>query len=242
MWERGNVSTYDGKECKRQLLIEKQGTFQQLIDELSYELAPLARHLFIARWQYRQFSKLSQNVPTNWLVTIGDFSENYRCAHQDEISSAYYQYQQATLYPVVAYYQCPDCSEAMVQEAAVAISPDLGHDAFAVRQFNKTLGDHLKSWDITFDHEVQFSDGCTSQFKSKQSFKDLSEMVDPTFERVYFGSRHGKGPCDGLGGIIKKCAETYVKSRKGMIRNAEELFKFCQQYMTIGTGTLPIYY
>lgn len=46
---------------------------------------------------------------------VADFAENYRCTHQDEIQSAYYQYQQVTIHPIVAYYKC-DKYENVVSE------------------------------------------------------------------------------------------------------------------------------
>ncbi len=51
-------------------------------------------------------------------------------------------------------------------------------------------------------------------------------------ERTYFGSRHGKSPCDALGGIVKSAARRYVKSRRELIRNAQELFDFAKSNLT----------
>ena len=170
------------------------------------------------------------------MITIADFSENYRCVKQDEIQSAYYSYQQATLFPLIAYYTCLGCNDAVVQESVVFISPDLVHDAMAVAQYLKKMTEHVQGH-VKFVHEVQFTDGCYSQFQSKLPFQHLSETKTHNFERSYFGSRHGKGPCDALGGIIKKQAEMYVRTRKGSIQDAKALFEFCDINLTINTDS-----
>lgn len=74
--------------------------------------------------------------------------------------------------------------------------------------------------------------GCTSQFKSKTPFWLLSMEKTP-WERIYFGSRHGKSSCDSLGGIVKKKAEAYVKTSHGKIRNPLEFFNFCEHHLVI---------
>lgn len=138
---------------------------------------------------------------------------------------------------MLAYYNCKDCNNAIVQESAVFISDDLVHDAHAVQHFTKQFDNHLRNnRGVVFDHEVQFSDGCSGQYKSKLPFQHLTETTTHHFERSYFGSRHGKGPCDALGGVVKKAAESYVKSRKGTIRDAKELFQFCESHLKVGNG------
>ena len=83
----------------------------------------------------------------------------------------------------------------------------------------------------------QYSDGCSSaQYKSKGPFLDVSKSLvsnDYTFERSFFGSRHGKRPCDALGGFVIKCADTYVKSRSRTVRDAKELYEFCEKELSI---------
>ena len=234
-WQNGTVTDSTGKTTQRKILLDKSGTVQDCITELCDEASSLSSHLFIAEWQRKQFTHLKETLPKDWLLTIADFAENYRCTHQDEIQAAYYMYQQATVHPMVGYYKCPSCEEAVVEESVVFITPDLKHDAYAVRQFTDRLDNHIKKRAVDFRHQVQFSDGCASQYKSKLSFMHVSERsVDgSSFERVYFGSRHGKGPCDALGGVVKKAAEKYVKSRQGLIRNAKEFYDFCISNLVI---------
>ena len=49
--------------------------------------------------------------------------------------------------------------------------------------------------------------------------------------RCFFGSRHGKGPCDGLGASIKNLARRAVLGGQAIITNAEEFADFAKQRM-----------
>ena len=82
-------------------------------------------------------------------------------------------------------------------ESAVFNSGDLVNGASAVKHFTRTYEEYLKKAGVEIEKEVLFSDGCAAQYKSKLSFYFLSEHGS-NFERAYFGSRHGKDPCDGL--------------------------------------------
>jgi hypothetical protein len=68
----------------------------------------ISMHLFTATWQYQQLGNIKENIPDNWVIMIQDFAENYRTFYQDEIQSAHWQYEQATVHPVICYYQCQE--------------------------------------------------------------------------------------------------------------------------------------
>lgn len=210
----------------RKILSEKSGSYTEFVNELCEELEPFASHLFNAKWQYQQYKLLKENLPNDWVLGVADFAENYRCMYQDEISSAYYQYKQATLHPVVLFHHCPDCNETMTT-SCVCITADLVHDAFAVAAFQATVKDHLRNGGSNIAHFVQFSDGCSAQYKSKTPFSHVASS-QTSEERAFFGSRHGKGPCDALGGIVKNAATRHVRNRQGIIRDAKEFFEFAQ--------------
>ena len=178
-------------------------------------------------------NSLKNNLPKGWLMTVIDFSENYRCGHQDEIASAYYNYSQVTIVPIVSYYQCQDCDET-VQHSSVFITPDLKHDAHAAEAALNQMLDQLSTTGVVPYHHILCSDGCSSQFKSKVPFF----FTQLGRERVYFGSRHGKNVCDGLGRTIKRSAERYVKARRGQIRDAKEFYQFCEDQLTQNNQTL----
>ena len=212
-----------GASLSKKALIEVSGSGITFLKELEEQLRPFAYHLFCSKWQFKQYKYLKNNVPPNTLLSVADFSENYRCAYQDEISSAYYNYEQATLHPFQCVYSKGD---EIVTQSVIIISNDLKHDANAVEHFNRVMLEHINT-QINVNRHIQWSDGCSAQYKGKGSFGILQEETTVT-ERHFFGTRHGKGPCDAIGATVKNKTTTYVKSRRGIVRNALELYNFCQ--------------
>ncbi|XP_033728817.1 uncharacterized protein LOC117317958 [Pecten maximus] len=226
-----------GKEVtKRQMTQRKHTTtVQNLIEELANSLKDFSKHLFNAQWQAEQFEKLKANIPDKWVLFCSDFGENYICRQQDEAQSAHWSYDQVTLHPVVAYYRCLECGAPM-HEIFSIISDDHKHDHHAVHHYTTLVSEQLMSRGLSIDVQIQFSDGAPTQYKSKVNFADMSLcQTDLGFhvEKHFFGSRHGKGPCDGEVGVLKRCIITGVKSRQGLIRNASEFFQFAKNKLSI---------
>ncbi|XP_070180376.1 uncharacterized protein [Littorina saxatilis] len=176
-------------------------------------MSTMARQVIhTAKWEYLQFRQLRMNLPPGWILTVQDFAENYRCEYQGEVQAAHWKYDQATIFPTVTYFRCA-CGE-VAKETVIILSPDLTHDASAVYTFTKAVILHLQHHrGLNIQHQVQFTDGCAAQFKSKEPFMDLSmSMQDFGFpiETAFFGSYHGKGPCDGAGGMAKSAARRAV--------------------------------
>jgi hypothetical protein len=73
--------------------------------------------------------------------------------------------------------------------------------------------------------QFQFTDGAGSQFRSKQPFLDVASAQHEhglDQERSFFGSSHGKGPCDGLGGIVK------AATTRGVLANEVNMWQVSQ--------------
>lgn len=69
---------------------------------------------------------------------------------------------------------------------------------------------------LKIEKEIQFPDGAPTQYKSKYNFVDISMCHDDfgfSVEKHFFGSRHGKGPCYGEVGVIKRSANLAVTTR-----------------------------
>ena len=105
--------------------------------ELCEDLESFSRHIFNADWQFDQYKQLRDDLPPKWLLSVVDFSENYICCYQDEISAAYFQYQQAEIHPTQLFYKCQDpiceedCNET-VSHSILFVSNNLKHDHHAV--------------------------------------------------------------------------------------------------------------
>lgn len=201
-WERVK-KMYKGKEVSQIMPVSHTDSVTEVIVKLSGELQNFAQHLFVAAWQQNQFTWLQKNVPKSWVVLNMDFAENYTCVAQEEVQSAHWSHNQVTIQPTVAYYRCPVGScESIVTEHLIFVSEDNTHDEAAVHKFVKLATEHLvQVRGLTIEKEIQLTDGCAAQYKSKVPFTDISfSKTDLGFsvERHFYGSCHGKVPQMGL--------------------------------------------
>ena len=90
---------------------------------------------------------------------------------------------------------------------------------------------HYADRNIPATRDIEFNDGCSSQFKCINVFTQFSYRPVPT-TRVYFETDHSKSKSDGLGGAVK-CAATREVNGRQVIRNALELSEFCSENLTI---------
>ena len=120
------------------------------------------------------------------LLGVLDFAENYHCTSQDEV--------QVTIHPIVFSYSC-SCG-MIVTESRIIVSDDLSHDTAAVQTFTKAALQHMKSRG-SFTRFIQFSDGCSAQYKSKQPFAYIQESsvhFGMPIERHFLEADMGKNP------------------------------------------------
>lgn len=237
-WFRWEIQEYNhvGSIIKRMTKVPKTSTLKRLIEELKTEMSPFSKHLFNASWQWRQYDIISKNVPPNWVVFCMDYAENYACKSQDEAQGAHWNNRQATIHPVVASYRCEEagCSK-MVTDSIFFISDDLKHCYHGVHHFRKEAIAYLEGKGIPIGKLIQFTDGAPTQYKSKVNFVDASfSLTDFGFltEKHFFGSRHGKGPCDREIGVLKKQATLAVNAHQVEIADALGLFCFGRDNLT----------
>ena len=100
-----------------------------------------------------------------------------------------------------------------MEDSTVFISDDLLHDAHAVAKMEDMYITRLQKTGLEFAHKVVYSDGCASQFKSKVPFYYIA--TTHSTQRSFFGTQHGKSPCDALGGVVKTAATRHIASRQG---------------------------
>lgn len=187
----------------------------------------LSKHLFVARWQNEEYKKLFRNVPKQTVVAVLNFAKNYWCEYQEEPQAAHWCYKQVTIHPIVCNYRCSDC-DGIVTEEIVCVTPDLKHSAAAVKVFEQQAYKHLREErKVDFNNMYEFTDRCSSQYKSREPFFHLSAQT--IVRRSFFGSRHGKGPADGLAGVIKAAAKRAVASGRTNILNALDFYNFAQK-------------
>ena len=88
---------------------------------------------------------------------------------------------------------------------------------------------------MAFTKITEFTDGAGKQYKSRGPFADISYAVRDfgvPFERCFFGSRHGKGPSDGVSGVVKSVVRRAVVSRQAVVNNAKDMYSYCHLNLT----------
>ena len=197
----------------------------------SEKLNKLQRHDCIARRQAQFLQDTKNTLAASEFLVIGDFAENYAFVVQDASQSFHWNNAQATLHPFVVYFRqagkLENCS-------FVVISESNNHDVVAVNLFQTRLVAFLKEKFGTISKMVYFSDGCAAQYKNCKNFLNLcnheSDFGMPA-EWHFFATSHGKGPCDGIGGTVKRLATraSLQRPNEDLILTPRQFYDFARQ-------------
>lgn len=81
-----------------------------------------------------------------------------------------------------------------------------------------------------------FTDGCAAQYKNCKSFYNLSNHVNDfgvDASWSFFATSHGKSPCDGIGGTVKRATanESLRRPLRNQITTVPKMLEFCSSKM-----------
>lgn len=107
------------------------------------------------------------------------------------------------------------------------------HTTITVFAFQHAIIPYLKAEIVTLNHIHYFSDGAASQYKNYKNFANLRHHKQDfglNAEWNFFATSHGKNPCDGIGGTVKRLAARASLQRplEGQILTSQQFFKFCE--------------
>lgn len=226
-WKRVDV---DGKKTKILVVDMEKQKFGELFRK---EVESFRRHAKRVQIQYGQMKMLKENLADDEAIVQMDFAEKYTCQSLEEVQSAYWNVSMVTLHPAVAYYRSED--RQVSHKSRVFISDELGHNAATVFAFIKDLIPHLKVMLPQIKHIHYYTDSPTSQYQNKTIFYLLShhkELFGVSASWNFFEVGHGKGPCDGVGGSVKRMADEAVHQQKVTIQDASDFFAWMQQHQS----------
>ena len=203
---------------------------EDFVEKLMKQLEKLIPHKFIATKQSNYSTFLKSSLKRGQFLVQLDFSENNTFKLQNESQSHYWSRSQATLHVCVVYFL--GSNDEIEHFSFVVLSDVLKHDSVFVHATIKELINELRSRFQDVDKIFYFSDGAPAHYKNKSTFSLLSyhyRNFGISAEWAYFATAHGKGPCDGLGGTIKRQVfmENMRQESAGQIRNALEMYSFC---------------
>ena len=199
------------------------------VEHLNQQTKEFSEHVNRVNIQYSQIKCLKENLPNTHVAIHMDFAENYMCRSSEEIQSAYFNQTSVTIHPVVIYFR--DNNE-LKHNSLVLVSDTLHHNASTVATFLDTVISEVKQIvpNVTVCH--YWTDSPTSQYRNKLIFDVVANhksLYDCCAVWNYFEAGHGKGPCDGLGGTVKRMADTATKTGKFLIQNAKDLFQWATE-------------
>ncbi|XP_066590497.1 uncharacterized protein [Prorops nasuta] len=176
------------------------------VDEFCVRITDLLLHNYIAKKQSSYLKTLKDSLDINEFIVICDFAENYAFVIQNAASGFHWNNCQATIFPVVIYYKK---NTELIHKSMVIISDCLVHDAIAVHEFTRITTNYIRRLSSNVKKIIYFSDGAPQQFKNFKNFVNLYYHKNDfglNAEWHYFATAHGKGPCDGIGGTLKRIA------------------------------------
>lgn len=198
------------------------------VDELCDKAACLQRHAFIAKQQSQYLKTLKSSLNEGQFIVICYLAENYAFVVQEAVPGFHWNNNQATIYPVVIYFRQ---NGDLMHRSLVIISDCLKHDAVAVYTFSRIINDFIKSISQHPLRIFYFSDGVPQQYNNFKNFAKLYYHEDDfgvPAEWHFFETAHGKGPCNDIGGTIKRLASR-ASSQLGVTRQIitpAELFEW----------------
>ena len=188
----------------RSMLVEQSEPVNDYVELIEEQLQKLTVHSFTAKAQSRYLKSRKENLDSSQALFLGDFAENFKFVVQDEVQGFHWNNLQCTLHPVVVYYKHENNLKNL---SYCIISDDNSHDVATVFEVQRKVLADVKVKIPELKHVEYFTDGCAAQYKNRKNFTNLCHHkhdFDISACWSFFATGHGKQPCDGLGGTIKR--------------------------------------
>jgi hypothetical protein len=185
-------------------------------------------HVQRVKTQYAEMRKLRNSLPEGHVLAWMDFAENFTCSALEEVQSAYWTSDQVTLHTSVIYFPSKHNKS---HKSIVGVSEVLSHNSSMVYAMIQQLVPMIKEHYSGLTHIHYLTDSPTSQYRNKAIFQLVCDHADEfgvsaTWD--YLEAGHGKGPCDGLGGSVKRAADMSVRQGKAVIQGADDFFAWAK--------------
>jgi len=209
-------------------------TLQELVLKFKFMLFKFRKHIFNIRHQFAHYRKLKGSLAADECIIHVDFAENYSCKHFSEIQSVHFgaSHDQATLHDGIFYVRNGD---KMSVTSFCTISNSRAHDPAAIWVYMEPILKLIRQQYPAVQTLHFYSDGPCTQYRQKCNFfLFCTKLFDLGFRSGSWNfseAGHGKGPADGIGGAIKRCADRLV-SLYCDITSAEILYNKILQSQT----------
>ena len=186
----------------------------EFITDFKVALSDLREHASRVTTQYEQIRKVRSDMQPGTECTIQmDYAENYNCVYQDEIGAVHYDRNQVSLHPMVIHYR--DDTDTLQHISIVGVTEERSHTIATTMAFIQSIQIKVKAILPKLNTVPCITDSPSSQYRNKTVVALLAnhkKMFGTAASWQWLEAGHGKGPCDGVGGSVKKMAENAVKA------------------------------
>lgn len=178
------------------------------------------KHHYNMLHQFRSVKLAKENLKADDVLLHMDFSENYNCKYGEEIQSAHFggSKPQISLHTSVLYYKITEQTE-ILHESICTFSENLRHDPVLICAHLAPLIPIIKEKAPNLNTIHFVSDGPATQYRNKTMFQLVVKYIGIKLNAQnmfwhFSESGHGKGAPDGVGGCVKRTADTLVNRGK----------------------------
>jgi len=170
------------------------------------------RHNFVARWQDKQFQNCLKTFPSDTIVSIIHFVENYSFGIQNEVQSMHCHNYQMTILVHISWIMNPnpnldDENLNTTMRYHLYISNEKTHDKYFVQHCLLLHWEDLVKGGFGPNQHWIWFDSCDFQFKNKVLLYFVSRYPHLVGGYIcmwnFFGFGHGKGLHDGTRVVLK---------------------------------------
>ena len=174
-YEYQSIKHKDGTNIRKLILVKKTTAPKDMFMFFKHLIETFPAHEFRAKWQLKQLKNIVTSLPIGHCIAVHDFSENYKCIAKEEIQAAYFQKIEVSIHVSVLYrhaafqidgIESTDSNPVIITEQFFVISPDSRHDHHFTHEVQQLVTDYLHSATDEFHTLHEFTDGCSSQYKS----------------------------------------------------------------------------
>lgn len=188
----------------------------ELIKIFEEEVPPFFHHILNINHQTKSLRSLKRGISKEEVVIQVDFSENYCCKYAQETQAVHFgaSRQQITMHTGVLYRHSEE------PRCFCSLSESLRHDSSAIwAHLVPILKDFVCGHpEITTVHFI--SDGPATQYRNKVMFYMMAQYLPIVAEQItraswnFTEAGHGKSAADGVGGVLKRKADSSVAQGK----------------------------
>ena len=203
---------------------------EDFIDFVAAKIDAFTAHSFIAKCQAKYLKERKEALQEDECLLLLDFAENFQFVIQDEVQGYHWCKLYCTVHPAVIYVMQDG---NLVHYSFCVISDDITHDTSFVYALQKLMCEHIRNKFPNIKKVEYFSDGCAGQYKNYKNFLNLTyhtEDFSLTAVWTFFATSHGKSPCDGIGGTVKRklYRESLTRVVGQHILTSKTAFEFCK--------------